>query len=1212
MDKHVIEKFAVNARKHLIEEIKLRLAQLGIDDKGASDKEDRSTREAEFYARQDRPLTGDEISWRRAIVDRLNKAAKSDKWSVAYNDLVEEVAYTWFNRIVAIRFMEVNDYLPSHVRVLSSADGRNEPDIMTEAMAIPDDLGGFSAAEKQLYDDAWATQEPAKMDSLYRMLFLKQVDALNQNLPKLFENTDDYMKLLFTPSYNNGVIKALVTDVPEADFDVQREGQVEIIGWLYQYYNEEPKDAAFKKSKYTRAEIPAVTQLFTPDWIVKYLVENSLGRLWINRLISNGDEREPATIASEFGWAYFMPDATQPEQVSLHLRENDQPLNGLTLDEITFIDPSMGSGHILVYAFDVFLQLYESEGYSRREAALSIVENNLYGLDIDTRAYQLTYFALMMKLRQYNRRSLTLNISVHVFDVPQLNWSQDDLDLVIKSSNSVGNKDNLIKLITMFESGDELGSVISFPKSFDLQTLMKISSDDAANGQLSLEATHLTELRGELQQAITVAQILSARYTIAVTNPPYMGSGKMPSVLQKFVKKNYPNSKSDLFAVFMERLHEFTEGAGYYAMITQHQWMFLSSFENLRVLLRRDTLINLAHLGTRAFEEIGGEVVQSVAFVFKKTLTDDYLGTYERLVDFDSQQKKENAYLDAVSNPQINYVYRTNQTNFEKIPGSPIVYWAPISLIQDFVGGLPMDKVVKPKVGLQTGDNNRFLRQWFEVSFDDIKFDATSINDSVLSNKKWFPYNKGGSFHKWYGNYDYVVNWEHDGRKIRNFTWPDGRTRSVIRNPDYYFREAITWSLITSGGFSMRYREPGSIHDVSGMSAFSESHDHLLRILGLMNTPIGNYVFKMLNPTINLQVGDFTNFPVLRDVTDSSAQDRLINHLINLEKKDWDGFETSWNFEKLNLFNHIADHNRNWTVEEAFNDWKKEADDRFNQLKANEEELNRIFIDLYGLQDELTPEVADKDVSVRRACYERDMKALLSYFIGVTFGRYSLDVPGLAFAGGDWDASKYTSYIPNTDDVVMITDEDYFGDNRDIINRLKEFLTVTFGEPHLQENLEFIAGALGKKGDNAEAQIRKYFLDDFYKKDHLSTYQKRPIYWQLQSGKKNGFKALMYLHRYDENTMATIRTRYLHPLQAAYENRITQLRKMLDQGLDGRDKIVASKELDKVLSQLDELVKYDQVLQHVANQHVVLDLDDGVLLNHEKVQCGEKLLAPLK
>ncbi|WP_155288050.1 BREX-1 system adenine-specific DNA-methyltransferase PglX [Lacticaseibacillus zhaodongensis] len=1212
MDKRVIEKFAVSARKQLIEDIGLRLAQLGIDENGASEREDRSTREAEFYANQEKPLTGVEIGWRQAVVNRLTKTAKNDQWATAYADLVEEVAYTWFNRIIAIRFMEVNDYLPSHVRVLSSIEGRNEPDIMTEALDISEYLGEFTAAEKQVYDEAWAAQDPAKMDKLYRMLFLKQIDALNENLPKLFEKTDDYMKLLFTPSYNNGVIKALVTDVPEADFDVEKEGQVEIIGWLYQYYNEEPKDAAFKKSKYTRAEIPAVTQLFTPDWIVKYLVENSLGRFWINRLQAKGDTRTAKEIAEVFNWRYFMPAAEQTSEIQLQIKNDDKELNKLELEDITLIDPSMGSGHILVYAFDVLMQLYESEGYGRSVAARSILKNNLFGLDIDTRAYQLTYFALMMKARQYDSRALTRKVSINVLDVPQLNWTTEDQELLVNNlATTADTRSNLATLTNMFSVGDELGSVISFPADFDWNGLRGLTVSIPDDGQLLLDSSRLTDLQLQLSNALSVGKILSSHYTVAVTNPPYMGSGKMPSALQKFVKKNFPNSKSDLFAVFMERLHQLAAQAGYYAMITQHQWMFLSSFGNLRSLLRGDTLVNLAHLGTHAFQEIGGEVVQSAAFVFKRTQVKDYLGTYERLVDFGSQQKKEEAFLNAVHNPQVKYLYRTNQANFSNIPGSPIAYWASDNLIHDFEIGIPLSELVDPRQGLATADNNRFLRQWFEVTYSEIKFDAKSISDSVKSKKKWFPYNKGGAYRKWYGNYDYVINWENDGYEIRNFNWPNGKQRSVVRNPDYYFREAITWSKVTSGSFNIRYRNSGSIFDTGGNEAFADNLGQLLIALGVTNSKAGNYILEILNPTINMLTEDFKHFPVVNGDREDTIK-RIVAENINYAESDWNIDETSWDFLTNPLLHKFDEHNRNWTIAEAFDQWKQEAENRFEQLKSNEEELNRIFIDLYGLQDELAPEEDDKDVSVRRADYKRDIKAFLSYFVGVTFGRYSLDTPGLAFAGGEWDAGKYKSYVPNTDDVLLLTDADYFGDNRDVIYRLKEFLTVTFGQQHLSENLDFIAGALDKKGDSSEAQIRKYFVDDFYKKDHLSTYQKRPIYWQLQSGKKNGFKALMYLHRYDSNTMAAIRTKYLHPLQSAYENRIEQLKQMLDQGLSGRDKNVASKELDKLLAQLDELVKYDQVLQHVANQHIVLDLDDGVLVNHKKVQAGEKLLTPIK
>ena len=686
----------------------------------------------------------------------------------------------------------------------------------------------------------------------------------------------------------------------------------------------------------------------------------------------------------------------------------------------------------------------------------------------------------------------------------------------------------------------------------------------------------------------------------------------MNSTLKKYVKKHYKDYSADLFSVFIWHNINMAKANGYASYMTPVSWMFLKSFEKLRdSVLQLTSIASLIQMETHAYFDEAYVTINT--FVLKKaTDKTDKVGTYLRLVDFtggmEVQRQKVTA---AIVDPSVNYLYRTNQTNFGKIPGSPIAYWASANLIHDFEVGKPLSEYVDPRQGLATADNNRFLRQWFEVAYSSIKFDARSIEESISSRKKWFPYNKGGAYRKWYGNYDYIVNWENDGYEIKNFKDSNGKVRSRPQNTDYYFREAITWSLITSGGFSTRYREPGSIHDVSGMSAFSNDHNQLMRIMALLNSPVGEHCFKMLNPTINLQVGNVKVFPVLHSAIEAPTWDSLIQNLVKLTKQDWNSEEQRWGFWTLPVLIHIAEHNRNWTVEAAFNQWKQEAQDRFDQLKKNEEELNKIFIDLYGLQDELSPEESDKEVSVRKADLGRDIRAFMSYFIGVTFGRYSLDTPGLAFAGGDWGASKYTSYQPNTDDVIVLTDSDYFGDDRDIMHRFREFLTVTFGEEHLEENFTFIAKALGKAGDTAEDQIRSYLFNDFYK-NHLTIYQKRPIYWQLDSGRQGGFKALMYLHRYDGDTMAMIRTSYLHTLQAAYEKRVTTLDTFITSETNTRQKNQLIKQRDHTRKQLEELVKYDAQLQHVANMHIAIDLDDGVVVNHQKVQADVKLLTPIK
>lgn len=1203
MDKNKIKKFAINARKSLRDTTEVQLANLGITDEKINDELSISTKDKKYYVddNESNALTGKQIGWRKDVVNELKNRGYDDDPKTVFNDFVEEVAYTWFNRIIAIRFMEVNNYLPSRVSVLTSEEGKAEPDIINEAMEIEDDLGGYREAEKELISTALTERTPELMDRLYAMIFIKQSDALSDILPGLFEKTNDYLKLLFTPNYNRGVIQDLINEIPASYFDVNEEGQVQINGWLYQYYNSELKDTAFKKKKYQTDDIAPVTQLFTPDWIVRYMVENSLGRYWVDILHSRGDERSEKEIANEFGWKYYMP-ASDQNNIGL-----DKELANKDVKDIKFIDPAMGSGHILVYAFDVFMQIYESEGYSKRDAAVSILKNNLYGLDIDKRAYQLSSFALLMKAREKDRRLFRRDYNINLFDVPRSRYDIENYQNIIDSSSNIDKdktRSDLKNILDVFKYGEDLGSIINISKDVDISDLKELISSDNDEGQIDLLSDSVKE---ELEIILNVVEVLNNKYDVSVTNPPYMGGGKMDAPLKKYVQKNYPDSKADLFSVFMEKLMSMTKDDGYIGMVTMHSWMFLSNFEKLRKKLQKHTIINMAHLGTRAFEEIGGEVVQTTTFILQGRKNNGYVGNYERLVDYGSQDGKEEKYLEIVDGKENADLYQVNQDNFHKISGSPIAYWASENLIEDFEKGIPLGKLVDAKEGMGTSDNKKFLREWFEVKLKDICFSASNIECSIQSKRKWFPYNKGGSFRKWYGNYDFVVNWEQNGKEIRNFKWPNGKIRSNIRNEEYYFKNAITWPLITSGTLSMRYRVAGSIHDVSGKSAFSDNVDLLKSILGFGNSKVMGITVKILNPTINFQNGDVVRVPILK-IKDKKTVLNLVDDSISLSKSDWDAFETSWDFKRSPLLV-----NRAVTLEQAYNNWSQEALNRFNQLKDNEEELNRIFIDLYGLQDELTPEEDDMEVSVRKADQVRDIKAFLSYFIGCVFGRYSLDQDGLAYAGGDWNASLYSTFKPNKENIILLTDRQYFDDERDIIVRLREFLSKTFDPEHLTDNMNFIAQTLDPKkferGVSAEQIIRDYFVNDFYK-DHAKIYQKRPIYWEFNSGRNKGFKALMYLHRYTPEQLAMVR-QYLHDLQPAMNDLIEIDNDLLDQETTASAKSKYRKIISTLNKQMNELVKYDQVLDHLSQSPVDLDLDDGVLANHDKLQQGEKLLTKL-
>ena len=1178
MDKNKIKKYAINARTELIDAIKVKLATLGIDENEIQDKLSISTADKEYYVddNEANALTGAQIGWRKDIVAELNRHGYQEDSKIAYKDFVEEVAYTWFNRIIAIRFMEVNNYLPSRVRVLSSEEGRNEPDIINEAMEISDDLGGYRNQEKELITTALTEKTPELMDSLYTMLFIKQCDALSEILPGLFEETSNYLKLLFTPHYDRGVIKELVNEIPEEYFDVEKEGQVQIIGWLYQYYNNAPHEEVVNMNgkAIQKDEIPAATQLFTPDWIVRYMVDNSLGKYYL--------ERHPDSIVKH-ELKYLLPDEIKA------INENQD------ITDYKLLDNAMGSGHILVYAFELFMKMYIEQGYSKRDAAQKIVENNLFGLEIDKRAFQLAYFSIMMKGREYDRRFLRKNPTTNLYYFEDLYVSDEFYNFI---SDKVV-RDNLKKVVKDFSDATELGSIIKIDESIDLDSIEEVVA--GLDFESGLDVFGYKKMQKQILKTLKIIKVMATKYEAVVTNPPYMN--KFDKTLKKYLRDNYKNYSKDLFSVFIyHNVHQLVKG-GYAGYMTPLVWMFIKTYEPLRHdIINNFKIDSLIQMEYSAFEEA---TVPIDTFVLKNS--DDKIGTYLRLSNFKGGMiVQEQKVLEAISDPTVKYLYHTDQSNFDKIPGSPIAYWASENLINDFEKGTPLGELVDAKQGLATADNKRFLRQWFEVGIDNISFDSQSIKDSVESGKKWFPYNKGGSYRKWYGNYDYVVNWQNDGYEIKHFADDKGKIRSRPQNTEFYFKEAVTWSDVNSGTFSLRYRSKGSIHDVKGMSAFSKDNNLLFKILALLNAKIGNYVFKMINPTISLQIGNFVNFPFINYKNESLIE--LVKSNIKLGKQDWDAFETSWDFQKNPLLTQNA-----VSLHQAYNSWSNEALTRFNQLESNEEELNRIFINLYGLQDELTPEEDDKEVSVRKADQVLDIKAFLSYFIGCVFGRYSLDQDGLVYAGGDWDASKYTTFKPNKENIILLTDRQYFDDDRDIIVRLKEFLTKTFDPETLTENMDFIAQTLEPKkferGTSAEDIIRTYFLNDFYK-DHAKIYQKRPIYWEFNSGKNKGFKALMYLHRYNTEQLPMVR-HYLHELQPAMNDLIEVDQNLLDQETTASAKSKYRKAIATLNKQLNEIMKYDQILDHLSQNPVDLDLDDGVLVNHDKLQQGEKLLSKL-
>ena len=1227
MNKTAIKNFAIWARNKLIADVSYDARLIGITEDGIAKPLPQSFGGTQFFdigTAEPYSISGEAVRQRDKLIEVIQQKEKDTDYKTAYQYVIEEVAYTWFNRLIAIRFMEVNDYLPSHIRVLSSESGKLEPDLVTTPFDA--ELPFTTEEETQIFQ----LKQDNKLDEVFRILFLKQCNALNEILPALFEKTKNYTELLLSLSVidQDGVVYHLIHDIPEDDFNIERGGQVEIIGWLYQYYNTEPKAAAFAKNgKITKEEIPAVTQLFTPDWIVRYMVENSLGRLWV--------EGHPDCGLKE-NWKYYLEEAQQEPEVQAKLAEIRKEYSALNPENIKLIDPCMGSGHILVYAFDVLMQIYESAGYSQRDAAKSILENNIYGLDIDDRAYQLAYFAVMMKARQYNRRILNGENTCHVYAIQESNninrahlkYFGAGMDDIEKNAAKL----QLEGLLDTLTDAKEYGSILNV-ESYNWDLLRRFVAAEDTDGQISMDSVGVEDTAEQLNRLIDIGETMARKYWVTCTNPPYAGTSNLSAKVNNFVKKNYPDSKADLFAVFIERCRQMTVNNGFQAMITQHSWMFLSSFEKLREKMMLTEIVNMAHLGARAFEEIGGEVVQTTSFVRCANHVEGYKGTYCRLVEPTSQQGKEDMFLAGENR------YTANQDDFAKIPGSPVAYWVSSAMRSLFEEAQTINQHGKSLQGTVTGDNDRFMRLWFEV--DDCKFSILSVKDKTA---KWFPYCKGGEFRRWYGNMSHVINWEDDGFDIRHFCDASGKLRSRPQNTNYFFREGITWSSLTGGLFGGRYLdEKNTFSDIGPLIVLNDVSEMPV-VLAYVNSKVFQEILDICCTGLHYQNGVIGKLPC---IDSSKAPNQVIGmteNCIQISRADWDSFETSWDFKKHPLLRNVS------TISEAFAQWQAECNDRFNQLKANEEELNRIFIDIYGLQDELTPEVEDKDVTVRKADLQRDIKSLLSYAVGCMFGRYSLDRPGLVFAGGnfdavywrykgqaaldengdpieggyagislaeyhypkfhdtdDWETATWLSYEPDADNVIPITDEEYLDD--DIVSRLCAWLKAVYGADTLEANLDYIAKVLGNKGSTSREIIRNYFLNDFFK-DHCQTYSvtgsgKRPIYWLFDSGKQNGFKALVYLHRYTPDTIGNLRIDYLHKMQRVYESEINRMQDMMDHSENAREVAAASKRKDKLAKQLKECREYDEKISHLALSRIELDLDDGVKVNYRKLQTAQ-------
>ena len=1152
MDKNAIKKFAVWARTELIARVSLKGVEYGITEDNIED--------ANADSVGGKVLTADEKKQRQALIAEIK-----DK---GYKQVMEEVAYTWFNRFSALRFMEVNGYLPSHVRVFTDEENNFKPQIIAEAIHL--DLDGLNM------EKVYELKEAEKTEELYKYLLIVQCNALNKILPGMFQKIADYTELLLPDNLlrEGSVIQQMIELIPEDDW----KDAVQIIGWLYQYYNSEKKDdvfAALKKNvKITKENIPAATQLFTPDWIVRYMVENSLGRLWleghpdVKEQFLPTEEEQSAYAAGnrnpeDTKWHYYLEEAEQELEVQVSLAENRKEYAALTPDQLKVIDPCSGSGHILAYMFDVLMKIYESYGYTTREAVASIVENNLYGLDIDDRAAQLAYFAVMMKARQYDRRFFNRGIQPHVYAIVESNHvDQFAVDYFCNGDAKL--KAAMDTILSELHDAKEYGSILTVTQQ-DWSTLYDRFGEIIEDIHMSRDVA-----LAELLPMVQVAEALAQKYDVVVTNPPYMGASNMNPKLNDFIKKNYADYKSDFFSSFVIHCSEMAKKSGYCSFFTPYVWMFIQSYEKMRNYLYNQTTIEtLIQFEYSAFEEA---TVPVCTFAFQNRHVQKK-GCYLRLVDFrGGMEVQRQKTLEAIENHDCGFYYEQSTDNFSKIPGSPVAYWLSNTIFDVFDKSSDSIRNFAFGEGKNVTTNNaKYILFAWEVNKQDIgAFDY-----------KWLPCAMGGDFRKWYGNIVNVIDWSFEAR---NF-YKTNQAGRIIRE-EFWNMSGVTWGKISSASPSFRYLDNKQMYQETAV--LQKSKEDTLMVLSVLNTKVAQFFLSFLAPTLNFQLQDICSIPLpnrLKDVKNEAAE--MGGKCVNESKKDWDSFEISSDFQCHPLLRKVP------TIAEAFEQWKVECDDRFSQLKANEEELNRIFIDIYGLQDELTPDVEDKDVTVRKADLGRDIRSFISYAVGCMFGRYSLDVDGLAYAGGQWDSNKYVSYPADKDNIIPICDDEYFED--DIVGRFVEFVKTVFGEDTLDENLKFIADALGGKGRPKDV-IRNYFLNDFYK-DHCKIYQKRPIYWLFDSGKKNGFKALIYMHRYQPDTIARIRTDYVHEQQARYRTAIADLEQRIANASTG-ERVKLNKKLTTLQAQDAEIRTYEEKIHHLADQMISIDLDDGVKKNY--------------
>ena len=1174
MNRSAVEKFAVKARRELQRLVSIKLSTLGI----TADEILPAKIAGDFLIIDEHPFPKSISPMRKRLADEVR--------SQGYDELVTTVAYTWFNRFCALRYMEVHDYIP--YRVFTSNTGNNTPDIVNSAIEAAKEL---ELPNSKLEEIMNLKLHGGKDNDLYRMLVIGQCNYLAKALPFLFQNENDYSELLLPDNLlqTDSIIKDLTNSVDESDWS-----EIEILGWLYQYYISEKKDEVIGKTV-KKEDIPAATQLFTPNWIVRYMVDNSLGRLW---MLNN----QSSTVKADMEY-YIQPESMETEFLKINSPE-----------EISLIDPACGSGHILVYAFDLLFKIYEEHGYIGRDIPALILKHNLYGIDIDKRAAQLAAFALMMKARSKDRRFFTREVFPNVIEIKESNDFDIDgiIELIKASNNSDIEKNRILRcaelLKRIFTDAKNYGSLLRIPDSLSKQLaemkklLQSLNKDDFLFGAKSLE---------KLNELIKQAEFLSTKYEVCVANPPYMGSKGMNKQVKDFAKDEYPDSKSDLFAMFIDRNLDYIQKSGYSGMITMQSWMFLSSYKNMREsLLSKKTILSMLHLGARAFDSISGEVVSTTTFVIQNIYINSQKGSFFRLLEGKKEHEKQHEFkgaLQAIEDKEKSSIFfSTTASDIKKIPDCPIAYWVTQKTLDLFDKCEPLKIPLNPKQGTSTGNDEKYVRFWFEITFSSLGLKVKSKSDKRYNNFKYFPLDKGGVFRKWYGNNEKVILF--DDNAFNELL----QIGNHLPSSKLYFLKGLTWSKLASGNLNVRFDDFGFIFSSVGLKGFPKEND-LYNILGYMNSKVAQLFISIISSNLSIVSGDIEKIPYKKENIYTNIR---VKDLCSCFQKDWDNFETSWDFTDLPI---LSEGLKTSSLKETWQNYWNYYQKLTSEMLKLEEENNRIFIEAYGLEDELTPEVPLKEITLtgnpvykygdgktedeyKERMLADTMKEFLSYGVGCMMGRYSLNKSGLILANQGETLEDFIeqipdpSFTPDDDGIVPVIDQAYFED--DCAERFVEFLSVTFGKEELEENIHFIVDGLGLKGsDSPVEKLRKYFATQFFK-DHMQRYKKRPIYWLMSSGKERAFQCLIYMHRYTASTLARIRTSYVHELQSKLSTRVKDLPDFIETASTTSEANKLKKEQSVIKKKISELAKFDEELRHLADQRIEIDLDDGVKRNY--------------